>query len=62
MPVGENRLRRDEEIRTEFRSLKNHGFKSGHIYSVLAKKFYLSPIRIKDIVTSVKERTQRMRQ
>ena len=29
MSVSENRWRRDEDIRTEFRSLKNQGFKSG---------------------------------
>ena len=57
MAIGENRLRRDNAIRTEFDYLKNQGFKSGHIYKVLAEKYYLSPLRIRDIVTSVKERT-----
>jgi len=57
MAIGENRLRRDNTIRIEFNHLKNQGFKSGHIYKVLAEKYYLSPLRIRDIVTSVKERT-----
>ena len=51
MPKTENRIRRDDAIRTEFTHLKKQGFKSGHIYRVLAEKFYLSPHRIRDIVS-----------
>ena len=56
MSVGDNRLRRDEAIRTEFAFYKKQGFKSGHIYKVLAEKFYLSPLRIRDIVTLTREK------
>ncbi len=56
MSVGENRRRRDEAIRTEFAYLKKQGFKSGHIYRALAEKFYLSPLRIRDIVTLTREK------
>jgi len=59
MPVGENRLRRDEDIWTEFKSMKSQGFKSIHIYNVLANKYYLSSVRVKDIVAYAKEKTQR---
>ena len=57
MSIGENRMRRDNAIRTEFKYFKDQGFKTGHIYRVLAEKYFLSSVRIRDIVTSVKERT-----
>ena len=57
MSIGENRMRRDNAIRTEFKYFKDQGFKTGHIYRVLAEKYFLSSARIRDIVTSVKERT-----
>ena len=60
MPKTENRLRRDNAIRTEFVYLKKQGFKSGHIYRVLAEKFYLSPHRIRDIVTLTREKLPNM--
>ena len=56
MPKTENRIRRDDAIRTEFAYLKKQGFKSGHIYRVLAEKYYLSPHRIRDIVTLTREK------
>ena len=56
MPISDNRLRRDEAIRAEFAHLKKQGFQSGHIYRVLAEKFYLSPHRIRDIVTLTREK------
>ena len=56
MPKTENRIRRDDTIRTEFTHLKKQGFQSGHIYRVLAEKFYLSPHRIRDIVTLTREK------
>ena len=60
MPKTENRIRRDDAIRTEFVYLKKQGFKSGHIYRVLAEKFYLSPHRIRDIVTLTREKLPNM--
>ena len=56
MPKTENRIRRDDAIRTEFAYLKKQGFQSGHLYRVLAEKFYLSPHRIRDIVTLTREK------
>ena len=56
MPKTENRRRRDDAIRTEFAYLKKQGFQSGHLYRVLAEKFYLSPHRIRDIVTLTREK------
>ena len=57
MPKSENLIRRDEAIRNEFEHLKKQGFKSGHLYRVLAQKFYLSPYRIRDIDISSREKT-----
>ena len=56
MPKTENRIRRDDTIRAEFAYLKKQGFQSGHIYQVLAEKFYLSPHRIRDIVILTREK------
>ena len=56
MPKSENVLRRDDSIRAEFEQYKKQGFQSGHIYRVLAEKFYLSPYRIRDIVTLTKNK------
>ena len=56
MPKTENRIRRDNAIRTEFAYHKKQGFKSGHIYRVLAEKYFLSPYRIRDIVTLTREK------
>ena len=56
MPKTENRIRRDNAIRAEFAYHKKQGFKSGHIYQVLAEKYYLSPHRIRDIVTLSREK------
>ena len=58
MPKTDNRIRRDDAIRTEFTNLKKQGFQAGHIYRVLAEKFYLSPHRIRDIVTLTREKNQ----
>ena len=56
MPISDNRLRRDEAIRAEFAEYKKQGFQSGHIYRVLAEKYFLSPYRIRDIVTLSREK------
>jgi len=56
MTAIENRWRRDEAIRTEFNYLRGQGFTSGHVYKVLAEKYYLSPLRVRDLVTSSKEK------
>ncbi len=56
MPITDNRFRRDEAVRTEFAYLKKQGFQSGHIYRVLAEKFYLSPHRVRDIVILTREK------
>ena len=56
MPKTENRIRRDDAIRAEFAYLKKQGFQSGHLYRVLAEKFYLSPHRVRDIVTLTREK------
>ena len=54
MTKSVNIIRRDEAIRNEFDHLKKQGFKSWHLYKVLGEKFYLSPYRIRDIVSSQK--------
>ena len=56
MPKSENVLRRDEAIRAEFEQYKKQGFRTGHIYRVIAEKYYLSPLRIRDIVTLAKNK------
>jgi len=56
MSKSDNMLRRDEAIRAEFEQYKKQGFRTGHIYRVLADKFYLSPLRIRDIVTLTKNK------
>jgi len=60
MPKSENVRRRDEAICNEFACLKKQGFKSWHIYKVLGDKFYLSPYRIRDIVSLQKEKLPNM--
>ena len=60
MPKSENVRRRDETICNEFACLKKQGFKSWHIYKVLGDKFYLSPYRIRDIVSLQKEKLPNM--
>jgi hypothetical protein len=60
MPKSENVLRRDEAIRTEYEQYKKQGFRTGHIYRVLADKYYLSPLRIRDIVTLTKNKLPNM--
>jgi len=59
MPITDNRFRRDEAIRAEFAEYKRQGFQSGHIYRVLAEKFYLSPHRVRDIVVLTREKRQK---
>lgn len=54
MPKSVNIIRRDEAICSEFDHLKKQGFKSWHLYKVLGEKFYLSPFRIRDIVSAQK--------
>ena len=56
MSKSDNVLRRDEAIRAEFEQYKKQGFRTGHIYRVLAEKYYLSPLRIRDIVTLSKNK------
>ena len=56
MSKSENVLRRDEAIRAEYEQYKKQGFRTGHIYRVLADKYYLSPLRIRDIVTLAKNK------
>jgi hypothetical protein len=56
MPKSDNLLRRDEAIRAEYEQYKKQGFRTGHIYRVLAEKYYLSPLRIRDIVTLTKNK------
>jgi len=60
MPKSENLLRRDEAIRNENEHLKKQGFKPWHLYKVLGEKFYLSPYRIRDIVSLQKEKLPNM--
>jgi hypothetical protein len=56
MPKSDNLLRRDQAIQAEYEQYKKQGFRTGHIYRVLAEKFYLSPLRIRDIVTLSKNK------
>ena len=59
MPITDNRFRRDEAIRAEFTEYRRQGFQSGHIYRVIAEKFYLSPYRVRDIVILSREKRQK---
>jgi hypothetical protein len=56
MPKSDNLLRRDQAIQAEYEQYKKQGFRTGHIYRVLAEKYYLSPLRIRDIVTLAKNK------
>lgn len=51
---------RDRKIREEFEQLQAKGMKVDEICELLSPKYYLSPIRIKDIVyrTQRREKTE----
>ena len=55
MKISENRLRRNEAIRTEYEHYRKQGFKSTHVYKVLGEKYFLSNLRIRDIVSTQRE-------
>ena len=56
--TGENRKRRDPIIREEFKQLKEQGFSTKHIIKVLGKKYFLSPIRVRDIIYTSRKKNQ----
>ena len=58
MITSENRKRRDPLIRGEFKQHKNQGFSTKHTFKMLGEKYFLSPVRIRDIIYLAREKNQ----
>ena len=56
MNMSENRIRRDRLIREEFKQHKNQGFSTKHTLKMLGEKYFLSPVRIRDIIYLAREK------
>ncbi len=54
--MSENRIRRDRLIREEFKQLKEQGFSTKHTLKMLGEKYFLSPVRIRDIIYLAREK------